>query len=120
MLGKELLTREVSFRVTLQPLTGGRFEKPSPLKGKIAQVMRHWPAGCNSLVDLAVGHDGRIWFLPNEVDTFVALNDATPVVSCNEPIDSSEEIWIIVKNGDALNPHTITVTAVIEGIEVET
>lgn len=108
------ITREVVLRETLQPLTGIRSVKRSPLTGKITQIVRHFPDGCNSLVDVAVGH-GDTWVLPEQTDMYVALNDATPVVSVHEPIEKNEEIWMIVRNGDGVNPHAISVTIVIEG-----
>jgi len=108
------ITREVVLRVTVQPLTGTRVTRPSPLTGRIVQIVRHYPDGCDALVDLAVGHKDT-WVLPNNVDTFVALNDATPVVTVNEPVGKGEEIWMIVRNGDGANPHAVTTTVVIEG-----
>ena len=108
------VTREVVLRVTVQPLTGTRVAKPSPLTGRIVQIVRHWPDGCDGNVDLAVGHRDT-WVLPNATDNFVALNDATPVVNVDEPIEKSEEIWMVVRNGDGGNEHSITVTVVIEG-----
>ncbi|MDO9581335.1 MAG: hypothetical protein Q7J06_12375 [Bacteroidales bacterium] len=108
------ITREVVLRETLQPLTGIRSVKRSPLTGRITQVVRHWPEGCNSLVDLAVGH-GDTWVLPEQTDMYTALNDATPVVNLNEPVEKNEELWMVVRNGDAVNPHSITTTFIIEG-----
>lgn len=109
-----MITREVVLRVTVQPLTGTRVARPSPLTGRIVQIVRHWPEGCDGNVDLAVGHRDT-WVLPNATDTFVALNDATPVVTVDEPIEKSEEIWMVVRNGDIANQHSITTTVVIEG-----
>jgi len=109
-----LVTREVVLRETLQPLTGIRSVKRSPLTGKITQIVRHYPDGCDALVDVAVGH-GDTWVLPEQNDMYVALNDATPVVTVHEPIVKNEEIWMIARNGDAVNQHVITTTIVIEG-----
>jgi hypothetical protein len=110
------ITREVVLRETAQPLEGVKASKPSPLTGKIAQIVRHWPDGANALVGVAVGHKDT-WVLPNETDAYVALNDATPVVNVSEPIEKGEEIWIIVRNSDSINPHTISVTVVVTGEE---
>lgn len=110
------ITKEVVLRLTVQPLTGTRVAGPSPLTGKMVQIVRHWPGGCDGNVDVAVGHKD-IWVLPNNIDTFVALNDTTPIVTVNEPIAKGEEIWMIVRNGDGVNPHTITATVVIVGEE---
>ncbi|MDO9581061.1 MAG: hypothetical protein Q7J06_10940 [Bacteroidales bacterium] len=108
------ITREVVLSVTVQPLTGTRVARPSPLTGRITQIVRHWPDGCDSLVDLAVGHKDT-WLLPSATDNYIALNDATPVVTLNEPIEKNEELWMIVRNGDGGFPHAITTTFIIEG-----
>lgn len=122
LLGKEGLptmievTREVPLKVTVAASTGTKIEKPSPLTGRIVQIVRHWPLGCSALVDVAFGH-GDTWVLPSEIDTFVALDDATPVITISEPITKGELLWIVVKNGDSANPHTVTCTATIIGAE---
>ncbi len=108
------ITREVVLRETVQPLRGIKAVKSSPLKGRIIQILRHWPDGCDANVDLAVGH-GDTWVLPEQTDMYVALNDATPVVNLDEPVEKSEELWMIVGNGDGANPHAISVTFIIEG-----
>ncbi|GAH68874.1 unnamed protein product, partial [marine sediment metagenome] len=94
-----VVTRDVNLRVLLEPNTGTRVFKPSPLTGRIVQLIPHWPDGCNALVDVAVGHKDT-WIYPHLVDTFVALNDATPVLTVNEPIEKGEEIWMIIRNAD--------------------
>ena len=108
------VSREVVLRETVPPLRGYRVVKGSPLDGKIVQIMRHWPGGCSALVDLAVGH-GDTWLLPNETDMFVALNNATPIVNIDEPVYKSEQLWMVVRNADALNAHAISVTFIIRG-----
>ena len=110
-----VITREVNLRVVVQPKTGARVYKPSPLTGKIVQLIPHFPDGADALVDVAVGHKDT-WVYPHLVDTFVALNDATPVLTVDEPIEKGEEIWMIVKNADGVNEHAITVTATIIGV----
>lgn len=111
-----VITRDVNLRVLLQPNTGTRVSKPSPLTGRIVQLIPHWPDGCNALVDVAVGHKDT-WIYPHLVDTFVALNDATPVLTVDEPITKGEEIWMIVRNADGREQHAITVTATLIGVE---
>ena len=110
-----VITRDVNLRQTVQPLTGIKVSKPSPLTGRIVQLIPHWPDGCNSLVDVAVGHKDS-WIYPHETDTFIALNDATPVLTIDEPIEKGEEIWMIVRNTDGVNPHAISVTATVLGV----
>lgn len=110
------ITREVPLKATVPASTGTKIQLPAPITGKITQVVRHWPPGCEALVDVAFGHNDT-WVLPSEVDTFVALDSATPVITISEPITKGEMLWMIVKNGDADNPHTISVTATIVGVE---
>jgi len=109
-----VITREVNLRVTVQPLTGTKVTKPSPLTGKIVQLIPHWPDGCDALVDVAVGHKDT-WILPNETDTYIALNDATPVLTVDESIEKGEEIWMVLRNTDGVNPHAISCTVTIIG-----
>jgi len=96
------ITRDVNLPLNLQPLTG---------------IVPHWPDGCNALVDMAVGHGDAIWIYPNETDTYAALNDATPVLLVSETIHKGEQLWMIGRNGDAVNPHAISCTFVIIGVE---
>lgn len=108
-------TREVPLRATVAKSTGTRIKKPSPLTGRITQIIRHWPPGTQAYVDVAVGHKDT-WVLPSETDTFVALDSATPVVTVSEPVGKGEMLWAVINNTDSLNPHTITVTFIIEGV----
>jgi len=111
------MTRDVSLPLTLLPLTGRRIWKPSPLNGRIVQIVPHWPDGCNALVDMAVGIREGIWIYPNETDTYAALNDATPVLVMSEAIRKGEQVWMVGRNGDAVNTHAINCTFVIVGVE---
>lgn len=110
-----VVTREVNLRASVQPLTGTRVARPSPLTGKIVQLIPHWPDGCDALVDVAIGHKDT-WILPHEVDTFIALNDATPVLTVDEPVGKGEEIWMILRNTDGVNAHAISCTVTIIGV----
>ena len=111
------ITRDVSLPLTLLPGTGDRVHKPSPLNGRIVQIVPHWPDGCNALVDMAVGHGQAIWMYPSETDTYVALNDATPVLVMSEAIRKGEQVWMVGRNGDAVNNHAINCTFVIVGVK---
>lgn len=111
-----VVTKDVNLRVLLEPNTGTKVTKPSPLTGRIVQLIPHWPDGCNALVDVAIGHKDT-WIYPHLVDNYVALNDATPVLTVDEPITKGEEIWVIARNADGRVPHAITVTATVIGVE---
>jgi hypothetical protein len=110
------VTRTVTLRYTAAPLQGAKVKDKSPLAGRITQLVPHFPPGTNGLVDMAFGHSA-IWVMPTTVDTYLALDSATPVLVVDEPIAKSEEIWMIVRNGDAANPHTVSITVVMTGVE---
>ncbi len=111
---------EVTKFVTLPvhvPIGGGvRGKEVSPIAGRMTQIMPHYPPGCNALVDIAFGHSSA-WLLPSMVNTYMALDAATPVFNISEPIKKSEEMWIIVRNRDGANPHDVSVTVTIIGQE---
>lgn len=105
-------TQEIPFQQILLPGQAVRLAQPMPWPGTIKKILRHWPAGCNALVDVAVGA-GNKRILPES--GFVALNDATPVFdNLSIPVSQAEPIWVELQNGDAINPHTITVTVTVE------
>ena len=105
-------TQEVPFQQILLPGQAVRLVAQSPYSGSIKKILRHWPAGCNALVDVAVGV-GNKRVLPET--GFMALNDATPVFdNLSVPVKQGENIWVELQNGDALNPHTITVSVTVE------
>jgi len=110
-----VITRDVNLRVTLLPNTGQRITRVSPLTGRIVQLIPHWPDGCDALVDMAIGHKDT-WIYPNLPDTYVALNDATPVLTIDEPIEKGEELWLIGRNGDGVNPHSISCAVTMIGV----
>ena len=111
-----MATREVVLSDTLLPGQTVYLDTPCPLTGKITQVVREWPDGCNFIVDLAVGHSD-IWVLPHLTETYVALNDATPVINVDEPVKKNEAMWMRGRNRDAGFPHALVVTFVVEGEE---
>lgn len=84
----------------------------APFGGYIKSVTIHWPANCNALVDVRVGH-GVKQFCPDE--GYLALNDATPTYQFNEWVKDHEEIWVELINGDGGFTHNITVTISLEG-----
>lgn len=109
-------TREVVFSRTLAPGMGVFLSEPSPLHGKIVIAIRQWPNGSNNLVDLAWGRSS-VWVMPNLVDTFTALNNATLPTDVWEPVYFGEQLWARFRNRDAVNPHTPSLTLIIEGEE---
>ncbi len=113
-MAQEIQSREISFQITVTPGQVVRFEDLSSLTGKIKQVIRHFPGGCNGLVDIAVGKENDTWILPQV--GYVALDNSTPVTNLSESIDMGDKIWVIVRDRDAVTPfHNISVTVLIEG-----
>ncbi|MDD4985820.1 MAG: hypothetical protein PHQ43_08530 [Dehalococcoidales bacterium] len=108
------VTRDVTLRATVTPAQGIKTRDVAPIAGTIIQIIPHWPTGCNALVDIAFGHKNT-WVMPAKTDTYMALDGATPILSCNEPVFLGEELWMVVRNRDAVNPHTVSVTVVIVG-----
>ncbi|MBA7689732.1 hypothetical protein ES703_98243 [subsurface metagenome] len=84
-----------------------------PLTGRMTSVTMHFPDGCNGLVHVAFGH-GDKWVAPSEINTFISLNNASPVFPASEPVVKNEHLWAEIRNGDAL-PHFISVIATIIG-----
>lgn len=104
-------TTQINFQQTLAPLQGGRFSRNCPWDAVITSIMLHFPPGCNALVDVAIGH-GNSQLCPT--DGFVALDAATPVIPMRESVKSGEEFWVEIRNGDAINPHTISVILTLQ------
>lgn len=110
------ITKEVPLAFTIPALQRVKIAELCPLTGRITSVTMHFPAGCNALVHMAFGHGDR-WVVPSEVNTFVSLDAATPVFPTNEPVNKNEHLWAEIRNGDALNPHSVSVIATIVGTE---
>jgi len=108
----ELKIEQIPFAYNLAALQGVTLTEYAPFSGYIKAIMIHWPPGTNALVDVAVGH-GLTHLCPRE--GYLALDDATPILYFNEFVEDNEEIWVEMRNGDAVNPHTITCTISIEG-----
>ena len=93
------------------PTAGAVLTEYAPFSGYIKQVSIHWPAGCNALVDIRVGH-GVVQFCPDE--GYLALDGFTPTYPFNEWVNDQEEIWVEMRNASAFI-HVITVTVILEG-----
>lgn len=108
----QMKIEQIPFAYNLAALEGVKLTEYAPFSGNIKQVMIHYPDGCNALVDVRVGHSTK-QFCPK--NGFLALNNATPIFSFNEWVKDHEEIWVEMRNGDAVNPHNISCTIFIEG-----
>jgi len=118
--GQPLPTRRVEqipYSITLNPAglagSGARLVEYAPKPGYIKWIMMHFPPGAAAWVNVAAGH-GLTQLSPRE--GFLALDDTTQIFYFNEYVVDHEEIWVVMDNGDGINPHTITVTV---GFEME-
>jgi hypothetical protein len=108
----EVQSKAMTFRQTVPSGQEYTLQDISPMKGTIKQLTMHFPPGCNLLVKMKVKRSG-IAFFP--VLDYIALDNATPTYYCNQPIALGEPIQVVIRNEDAMNPHTPTVIFVIEG-----
>ena len=111
----EVITRQTVFTYNLAALQGIELTEPCPLTGFITEVTMHWPDGCNALVDLAFGHKG-IPICPRS--GYIALNNATPSWrGLHEPVKKGEDLSVELRNGDGLNPHSVSIICTLLGVE---
>ena len=111
------IAKQVPLSYTVQPLETIKIAELSPLTGRIKSVAMHFPEGCDALVHVAFGH-GEVWVFPSEIDTFISLNDATPVFPSNEPVEKGEHLWAEIQNADGGHPHSIAVIVTVVGVEM--
>lgn len=102
--------QEIVFKYTIPPLQRIKLSEKCPFNGYITQVLRHWPSGCNALVNVAVGYDIDS-FLPRSGT--VAIDGATPETDVTVPVVRDNPIWVLLENSDSIFSHTITVTVTI-------
>jgi hypothetical protein len=109
----EQRTEQVPFVQNLAPGQGVRLTHEIELdQGEVVQVTFHFPAGCNALVDIAFGIGGR-QILPTT--GVLSLNDATPSFYIKEKVKRGAVLWVQMANGDAVNPHNVSVVATAQG-----
>jgi hypothetical protein len=105
-------TQQINFRYTVPAQQGLRAVEQVPLDGIISSVCFHFPPGAMGWVQVAFGHNYK-QIMP--ISGFLQLDDASPVIPASEVVHRNEEIWVIINNTDAWNPHTISVIPTIEG-----
>lgn len=111
----EEITKEIVLAYNVLATQRVKLAELCPLTGKITSVTMHFPDGCDALVHVAFGHADK-WVAPSEINTFISLNDATPVFPTIEPVVRNEHLWVEIRNGSA-NPQPISVIATILGRE---
>ena len=109
--------KQVEYRRTIPPLTGGRITRVSPITGIITSITVHFPRGCNQLVSLRFGieREGKGQVFPSPSETYIALDDWTKEFALNEYVEQGDQIWVDVLNADFLNAHTPVVLIEIVG-----
>jgi hypothetical protein len=111
-------TEQVTFSRVLQPLEGWKAEEDVPIDGMITSVIFNFPDGCydsttgNYLVDMAFGH-GKEQICPSEGT--LALNNIPVVFPINQKVKKNDSLWVVMENADALNPHGVSIIAIIVG-----
>jgi hypothetical protein len=105
-------TQQINFRYTVPAGQGLRAVETVSLDGTISSVCFHFPPGAMGWVQVAFGH-GSKQIMP--ISGFLQLDDATPVFPCSEVCHRNEDVWVIIQNTDAFNPHTISVIPTIAG-----
>jgi len=106
------VTRMITLRAVAVPAGRGvKISDFSLVTGRITQLLVHWPSGVNGLVDVAIGH-GSVWVAPastrSQPEPYMTLDSASIVFNTDEPVLKNDQLWMVVRNRDALNPHTIT------------
>lgn len=99
------------FQQAVPALVGMTLQDQVPMDGRITQITAHFPNGCNALVDVAVSWK-NVQVLP--VSGFIALNDTTTQFPADTPVKQDDILTVQINNGDAANPHTITVVVSIQ------
>ncbi len=109
-MGIENPKKTLVIQRTVAPLTGiidyRPIIRPTKAGHKAVAVTIHWPDGCNALVDVAAGFGSDQRLLPDE--DYVALNNATVTWPLDRPFPS-DILWGEIRNGDAVNAHTISI-----------
>lgn len=111
------ITKQVTLAYNLPPLETIKLAEPCPLRGRITSVTMHFPDGCKNYVHIAFGHS-ETWLCPSVPGTYISLNNATPTFPTTEPIEKEERLWAEFRNADGVNPHNLSVIAIITGTEV--
>ena len=105
---------EINYRITTESLAEQRITRYIPIGGLFDSAIIHFPAGCNSLVEVFINHRTN-QILPTAVvggtqgNLGIALDDTTQSFEANVPVERGDPLEVVVKNHDASNSHTISV-----------
>lgn len=110
---EQLITRQVNFTETVQPLTGIILGEGCPLTGTIKSVTMTCCDGANDLVEAAFGH-GSEKVCPS--DGYIPVQATNPpYTDISESVKMDERLWCEIRNGDDTYEHLIAVLVVIVG-----
>ncbi|MDO9580389.1 MAG: hypothetical protein Q7J06_07455 [Bacteroidales bacterium] len=98
--------KQIVFKHTVEALAGLTDHQRIPMLKTVKTITIHWPDGCNSLVEVAVGYSQDKRLLP-EIG-YLALNDATPTWPVLKDTES-DTLWVELRNGDSVNQHVVSV-----------
>ena len=113
---KKIVDKEYRFSTVLTPGQTARMTVGCEVTGKIIQVTRHWPDGCDALVDIAFGKEQE-GLCPSTSGAYVALNDATPTVKMDTDVHRDDILWAEFRNRDSVESHTPAVIVNVSGYE---
>lgn len=104
----------INFRRNVLAGTGVELRYQMKRKGWLTTGLMHFPAGCNSLVQVKVSLIRRETPLVKEEiapidELFIALDDTTFPFIVDQKVTLNDEIVVEIANTDGANPHQISV-----------
>lgn len=105
------------FATSVPAASTATVERQVPFDGFLKDVWFFFPTGPAGLVDVRILLKARTAFeqvIPEERDTFVALEDAVfPLTGLAEPVNTRQMIRVEWVNRDGLNAHRVPVYIVV-------
>jgi len=94
-----------------------RLVEDSPITGRIVQVMANFRAGANDLIGITVDQENET-IVPSNGGELV-LDDSSPPLPANEPVQAGGNIAVEMNNRDNTNAHKVTVILTVIGEPLE-
>ena len=110
---------EINYRITTDELSTTQTTRYAPCNGIINSAILHFPAGCNSLVEIFINKRTK-QILPSPItggtgaNIGIALDDTTQSFNINIPVNRGDPLEVVVNNHDEDNEHTNTIVLLIE------
>lgn len=110
-------TNTLLYRKTVPSATRDSQQRRVPFNGVLRDVFLHFPSGPSFLVDVRLlirsGRTER-QVVPEEVDTFISLDDAfMPLIGLNVPTLAGDNLIVEWSNTDDTYSHTVPVTCIL-------